>query len=82
MTNNLREELAEYAHNQWIGWMEYLFKKSIDNQNGTVTIPKWAVDRWKTQCKTNYQDLSEQEKDSDRSEAIEMLTIIKEHNDE
>ncbi len=74
--DKIREELAKYAHNQWTGWMDYLFEKSIDNSDGTVTIPKWAVDRWKAQCKTNYEDLSEKEKDSDRSEADGMLNIL------
>ncbi len=74
--DKVREELAKYAHNQWTGWMDYLFEKSIDNSDGTVTMPKWAVDRWKVQCKTNYEDLSEKEKDSDRSEADGMMNIF------
>ena len=65
----IREKLAEFAHSQWSGWMEYLFSKGVFNEDGTWTMPEWAVKRWTTQIKTNYKDLSESEKDSDRSES-------------
>lgn len=73
---NIREELAKYAHVAWSGWMLYLFEKSTLNPDGTVTIPKWAVDRWKRQAQTAYADLSPEEQDSDRKEADAMLAII------
>lgn len=71
-----REKLASYAHDAWAGWMKYLFKKSIKNENGTVLIPSWAVERWKRQMNLKYYELPEEEKASDRKEADEMLTII------
>lgn len=73
---DVRERLAELAHKQWSGWMDYLFEKCKSNSDGTETIPKWAVDRWKKQMKTNYTELSDTEKDSDRSEADRMLVVI------
>ncbi len=76
MNDKVREELATYAHKAWTGWMDYLFKKSSHNNDGTVTIPKWAVERWMEQCATPYNALSEIEKNSDRAEANEMLKII------
>jgi hypothetical protein len=57
-----REKLASYAHKQWSGWMDYLFSKCvnpIEADTGTVIIPKWAVERWKRQIKTPYEELSE-----------------------
>lgn len=72
----LVEQLAEYAHDAWSGWMNYLFSKSIENSDGTVTVPKWAVDRWKRQMTTKYQDLPEDEKESDRKEARKILSIV------
>ena len=72
----VREKLAEYAHKAWSGWMDYLFLKSTLNLDGTVTIPVWAVERWKRQAKTPYAELPEGEKKSDRSEADEMLSIV------
>lgn len=70
------EELADLAHQQWSGWMKYLFSKSTENKDGTVTIPKWAVDRWKRQMSTPYNHLPEEEKESDRVEARKVLAVI------
>jgi len=70
------EELAEAVHNSWSGWMEYLFDKSKQNKDGSVTISKSSVDGWKRQMKTPYKELSEKEKESDRIEAIKYYDII------
>lgn len=70
----IREEMALLAHDQWSGWMRYLFGKSHFNDDGTVTIPLWAVERWQRQMNTDYANLSETEKDSDRQEADRMIT--------
>jgi len=71
--NKKRELLAEYAHKAWSRWMEYLFSKSEKNEDGTVTIPKWAVERWTRQLETTYIHLSDDEKESDRNEANTIL---------
>ena len=57
----LLEALAEKAHIAWAGWMAYLFWKSRHHTDGTVTIPEWAVTRWRRQMGTPYAELSEQE---------------------
>lgn len=72
----MRERLADLCHRQWSGWMEYLFSKCVTNDDGTVTIPKWAVDRWKRQLSTDYKDLTLIEQDSDRKEADKFLNEI------
>lgn len=69
------EQLADYAHNAWSGWMEHLFKQVINNQDGSVTIPKDLVDKWMGQLGTSYGDLTEKEQDSDRVEAKKILAI-------
>lgn len=73
---DLREALADLAHDQWAGWMDYLFECSKDNADGSVTIPSGLVKRWKRQCNTIYEDLSEEEKDSDRKESDKMIKIF------
>jgi hypothetical protein len=73
---NNREQLADYAHDAWSGWMEYLFEKSKENSDGSVTIPTELVKRWKRQLNTSYKDLSEKEKNSDRDEADKMIKIF------
>ena len=70
------EELAEYAHTAWAGWMQYMFEKCIANEDATLTIPAWAVERWSRQAHTSYNELPEEEKESDRTEALKMLEIV------
>jgi hypothetical protein len=74
--NDLREQLAALAHDQWAGWMEYLFSKGTFNDDGTWTMPAWAVERWQRQRQTPYTELSDQEQESDRAEADRVLPII------
>lgn len=71
-----REQLAEYAHNAWAGWMKYMLEKTIETGDGCEEIPAWAVERWTRQMNTAYKDLPEDEKISDRKEADEMLKIM------
>jgi len=73
---NSIEDLAEYAHEAWSGWMRSMFGKVQFLREGNVIIPKHLVDRWLRQSQTPYKDLPEEEKDSDRHEATEMLKII------
>ena len=77
----LREDLDNLAHEQWSGWMEYLFEKSSKNNDGTVTIPKWAVNRWERQVNTPYGELSNEEQNSDRNEADKFLKVMRFHKE-
>ncbi len=80
----LKEELAKLAHEQWSGWMDYLFSKCRETRpsdgeafhEDCLIIPEWAVDRWKRQAKTPYSDLTPAEMDSDRTEADKFLAVI------
>ena len=74
------EDLADYAHCAWSGWMEHLFKQCTHNPDGTVTIPKWAVLRWKRQLNTDYVNLFPSEKESDRTQAQRILGIFGDNN--
>jgi len=76
MTDDLREQLAAYAHEAWAGWMRYLFKAGTTNPDGSFTIQPWAVERWTRQMNTDYAALPDAEKESDRHEADEILEII------
>ncbi|HDY87315.1 MAG TPA: hypothetical protein ENH82_04265 [bacterium] len=71
-----REELAELCHQQWSGWMEYLFSKGTFNEDGTWAMPEWAVKRWFKQMKTIYSELSIEEADNDRKEADRFILLI------
>lgn len=72
----MREALADLCHKQWSGWMEYLFSKGTFNEDGTWTMPQWAVDRWQRQMNTSYSDLSEPEQESDRRQADKFIEVV------
>ena len=74
--NDLRELLAALAHEQWAGWMKYLFDKAIEDGDGRIVLPALLVSRWKRQMNTAYIDLPEGEKDSDRAEADKLLNLL------
>ena len=75
----MKEILAAYAHKTWCNWMSYLFSVAIRNVDGSLTIPTKLVDRWVTQSRTTYEDLPEEEKESDRKEAIVIIDTIKDY---
>lgn len=70
------EELAAYAHEAWAGWMKYLFSLSTQLPDGSVIIPAEQVERWTRQMNTDYEDLPEDEKQSDRVEAARIMQIF------
>jgi hypothetical protein len=74
--NQIRENLAEYAHNAWAYWMQYMFSKMKFNPSRGLIMPAWAVDRWSRQTATEYKNLSEKEKESNRQEADKMIAIL------
>jgi hypothetical protein len=76
MTESERERLAELCHQQWSGWMDYLFKQGTYNVDDTWTMPKWAVQRWTRQMMSGYMGLSESEKESDRKEADKFIDTM------
>lgn len=69
--------LADVQHEIWSHWMKYLFEVSIQNDDGTVTIPADKVENWKRQMITTYSDLSDQEKKSDIEQAEKVLAVLR-----
>lgn len=81
--NVLRERLAELCHSQWAGWMKYLFDRSTFLfKGGSYILGGMDVKRWQRQMRTEYKDLSEKVKDSDRREADRILKLLKEVKEE
>ena len=76
--HGLRERLAALCHDQWSGWITYQFSKCASGFDiANLVIPGWAVERWTRQSSTTYDDLSEEEKESDRKEADRFLAILR-----
>ena len=76
MHNKTREALADYAHQAWSGWMEYMFGKLERRDDGALIIPAGYVAALQRLIDTPYADLDEAQKDNDRAEADRMLAIV------
>jgi len=79
---NLTEKLSDYAHRAWSNWMKYVFLNC--NLHFVGGIPILIMDsskeeRWKRQIETPYEQLSEEEKESDRIQAREISKIFKQY---
>lgn len=78
--NGLVEKLSDLAHQQWSGWMTYLFKQGkFNNKDGGFTINESSVTHWLNQINIHYNDLTESEKASDRKEAYRVLEVIEDY---
>lgn len=82
---DLREALAALCHEQWSGWMAYLyslcstrlFDSGIGQNLAVHEFRREVYDRWQRQMNTPYNQLSNDEKESDRKEADRFLTLIR-----
>lgn len=72
----LVEALAALAHEQWAGWMRYLFKQCWPEKDAVI-IPKDFVKRWRRQMDASYLELPEGERESDRQEARRMIEVFR-----
>jgi len=84
MDNELKEELAAYAHDAWSRWMSYQIRVSArvtltDLRMVPQMIPE-DFERWSRKMMTYYDDLPDKEKYSDREEADKILAIFNKHN--
>lgn len=76
--DELVEPLAAYAHTAWSGWMSYMLPKlHIIASEVCIATQESYLDRWARQMQTPYDQLSEQEKESDRQEARLILAIVR-----
>lgn len=72
-------KLADVQHEIWSHWMKYLFEVSIQNDDGTVTIPADKVEHWKRQMVTHYDDLPSKEQESDLEQAEKVMALLKDN---
>lgn len=80
----LRERLAEYAHEAWSNWMRWMFNRGGMSMTSHVEgeeLVYWAMsptsfERWQQQMNTEFSALPDAEKQSDYVEADKILAIF------
>ena len=80
------EKGADLEHRRWAGWQNYMHSKMIHipllprefTVEKGMLLPDHLYHRWERQIITDYKDLSEQEKESDRKEVRKYVPLLKE----
>lgn len=70
-----REVLAAFVHDMWAGWMIYLFQYTA-LFGGEYMLDGDKAERWIRQMTTDYYDLPESEKQSDREIADRLRNVL------
>jgi len=77
--SKLFEQLASLEHTRWADWQKYLHSK-LEIQQATrgkiIYFPNELFEQWERQIKTDYKNLSEKEKDSDREQVLRYWDLI------
>ena len=70
------EELASIEHARWAHWQKYLHSKGQRQADGSLLLPAELVHRWEKQACTVYEELSSEEKQSDRDQVSKYLPLL------
>lgn len=73
----LIEELAAIEHERWSHWQRYVHGKAARQPDGSLVLPAELVERWERQFDSQYEDLPEDEKESDREQVRRYLPVLK-----
>jgi hypothetical protein len=85
MNNNWEEEFIEKGaaleHDRWAKWQKWMHGRVYDSSESInphlKVIPTEDFNRWERQIATEYEQLSDKEKESDRIEVRKYLPLIK-----
>lgn len=72
----LLEALASIEHERWSHWQQHLHEQCLPGPNDSLIIPRELVHRWSAQMTTSYDELTEEEKESDREQVRRYLPSI------
>lgn len=75
--DGLVEELAAVEHERWAHWQRYLHSKCMRQPDGSLLIPAELASRWQEQMTTDYAELGDEQKQSDRDQVLRYLPLIK-----
>jgi hypothetical protein len=72
----LQDQLATAEHERWAHWQSYMHDHGQRHPDGSLTLPAHLVAQWDGQIKRPFDELTEQEKDSDREQVDRYLPLI------
>ena len=67
---------ADLEHARWSRWMKYMIGRMEQRKDGILQFNEEDFSRWAQQMITEYKDLSEKEKESDRKETRNYLELL------
>lgn len=70
------ERLAALEHARWAHWQRYVHDRGQRMADGTLVLPADAVARWDRQMNTAFDDLSPEERESDREQVEWYLGVV------
>jgi len=70
------EQHAAIEHQRWADWQRWMHDQCRRNEDGSLTIPAELVERWERQIATPYEELTEEEKESDRLQVHRYLSLL------
>jgi hypothetical protein len=73
---SLVEELAALEHQRWAHWQKYVHDRGQRQPDGSIVLPSDLVAHWERQIKTQYADLTNEEKDSDRAQVKKYRPLL------
>lgn len=74
--NGIVDQLASIEHVRWSHWQRYMHSKGVKQTDGSLVLSADLVQRWDRQASTAYENLSEEERQSDREQVVRYLPVI------
>lgn len=79
--DELIERLAAVEHERWADWQSWVHHQGHRTADGNLVLSAGTIARWERQIATKYEDLSEQERESDRAQVWRYWGLIEAYID-
>lgn len=70
--------LAAVEHQRWAHWQNYLHSEGTKLADGSLLLPPDLVARWEKQIQIPFENLSDDEKESDREQVQKYIPVVAE----
>ncbi|WP_026116244.1 hypothetical protein [Nocardiopsis valliformis] len=75
-SDRMIHRLASIEHERWAHWQRYVHERCERREDSSLVIPAELAKRWEKQIKTQYEDLTDEEQESDREQVRRYLPFI------